>query len=132
MDTISGTVPRQVGLLSKLETFSVQNNDLTGTLHTQYGLLTNLRTLDLQYLHLSGTIPSTLGLLSSLTSLYLQWNDITSTIPMEVCSLRKQELDNFVVSCPTQRGRGVGNYSRSMLDLISNDGNCFSSCVGDL
>ena len=69
----------EVGLLSNLEHFTVEENFLmTGTLPTEIGSWTNIRSLELLRAGedaipegLGGPIPSELGLLTSMTQLEL-------------------------------------------------------------
>ena len=62
----------------------------------------------------------------------LDENDIISAIPPEICELREKRLKKFIVDCPTQKGRGVGNwtdYSEGGVDtLMEVESNCFTIC----
>jgi hypothetical protein len=64
---ISGSLPDEIGLLSHLESFSLEGNVmLTGTLPSTIVYLTNLKNLSLSYTDFSGEIPETIGSMTSL------------------------------------------------------------------
>ena len=59
---LEGTIPKEVGTWSNLETFSVDDSPLVGTIPTEFGLLENLKTLEIQGSNsMSGTLPTELG-----------------------------------------------------------------------
>ena len=84
---LSGTIPSELGQLSKFEFLFLCDNRLTGTIPSELGQLSNLRSLTLGRNRLSGTIPSELGQLSKLVNLYLYNNRLTGTIPKELGNL---------------------------------------------
>jgi hypothetical protein len=57
-------------------------------------------------------------------------NDLTGTIALEICALRHQNLDAFVVDCPTADGRGVGTFTSvtTIDELVEAEENCFTTC----
>jgi hypothetical protein len=81
---LTGTIPSEVSLLTKLTYLDLCCNSLTGTIPSQLGLLTKLTDLSLWGNNLIGMIPSEIGLLSKLTYLSLSNNSLTGTIPSEV------------------------------------------------
>jgi hypothetical protein len=48
-NNLSGTIPTEVGLMSKLEVFSVAKNNITGSLPDVWDNMPNLCTLQLSY-----------------------------------------------------------------------------------
>ncbi len=93
INSLSGTIPSELGSLSNLQLLSLSKNSLSGTIPSELGSLSNLRGLYLDQNSLSGTIPSELGSLSNLRGLYLFNNSLSGTIPSELGSLRNlQEL----------------------------------------
>ncbi len=114
---LMGPIPPELGNLSNLENFSVNDNYLTGTIPTwlaklpqlrQIGLdenlltgpilvelsnLSNLNCLNLSRNKLTGIIPPELGNLSNLKYLYFYENNVTGPIPSEFGNLSK--LQNF-------------------------------------
>jgi hypothetical protein len=53
-----GTIPTEIGLLSKVDTFYVSSNRLSGTIPTEVGLMTDATELWFDHIPLSGTIPT--------------------------------------------------------------------------
>ncbi|KAK1381293.1 putative LRR receptor-like serine/threonine-protein kinase [Heracleum sosnowskyi] len=84
---LNGSIPYQIGMLSKLKYLSLPGNDLTGFIPSELGNLTNLFILDLSKNNLTGSIPSDIGTLSNLIELYLNDNRLTGTIPSALGSL---------------------------------------------
>jgi len=77
---------REVVLLIELQTLGILGSDITGTIPTEVGLLTKLTNLGMVENRLTGT-PSELGALTRLDSLSLYSNLLSGTIPAEVCAL---------------------------------------------
>ena len=84
INLVSGTIPTEIGLLSKLSSLSFSENMLTGPLPTEIGLLTKLTTLLLDRNSLAGPLPTEIGKLSSLATLQLNANLFTGAIPNEL------------------------------------------------
>ena len=63
---IGGTLPSELGYLSKLQEVRLPNNALTGTLPTEIGDWTDIRTINLSENQLSGELPSEIGVMSDL------------------------------------------------------------------
>jgi len=88
-NNLTGTIPPELGSLSRLTILDLYNNKLTGTIPASIGSLPNLIMLRLERNQLSGTIPASLGWRSNLTFLFLSDNNLTGTIPPELGSLSK-------------------------------------------
>ena len=106
---LSGSIPTQLGSLTNLQRLDLSGNQLTGTIPTQLGSLTALRTLRLNNNQLSGSIPTQLGSLTGLLTLRLDNNQLSGSIPTQLGSLSSLtflELDNNQLSgsIPTQLG----------------------------
>ena len=80
-NSLTGTIPAELGKLDGLEQMSIINNQLTGTIPAELGNLANLRGLSLNNNQLTGSIPSQLGKLANLRGLNLGNNQLTGTIP---------------------------------------------------
>jgi hypothetical protein len=84
---IGGSLPSELGMLTKLTLLDMSNNVVTGVIPTQFGFLRALTTLDLDRNLLRGVIPAQLGDLSVLSELFLGVNGLTGTIPQKVAAL---------------------------------------------
>jgi len=106
---ISGTLPSEIGLLTKLQTLNLDHNMLSGPLPTELGLLRNLRSLRLEFNEFGGSIPAHLGNLSQwyLQYLYLGDNHLRGTVPAALLQLHANAV------CV------LGN------ELLHDRGNCF-------
>jgi Leucine-rich repeat (LRR) protein len=91
-NNLSGSIPPELGNLSKLEYFDLFLNQLSGSIPSELGNLSNLKHFDLSFNQLSGSIPSELGNLSNLKELILEYNKLTGSIPPELGNLNKLEV----------------------------------------
>jgi hypothetical protein len=78
---LGGTLPAQIGLLSKLEVLLMVNNDFFGPLPTAIGSLTSLKLLELAGNRLSGTIPVAVLNLTNAVYVSLERNNFTGVAP---------------------------------------------------
>eukprot|EP00934_Nitzschia_sp_Nitz4_P004480 Nitzschia sp. Nitz4//scaffold404_size10607//1731//4123//NITZ4_009067-RA/size10607-snap-gene-0.74-mRNA-1//1//CDS//3329551099//4470//frame0 len=83
-DGLAGTLPTEVGLLSKLTSLALQKNNFGNTIPTELGQLTEMKSLDLSENGFDGTIPSEIGQLTSLYSFRVAKNDLTGNIPWQL------------------------------------------------
>lgn len=90
---LAGSIPAELGDLSKLVILSLPFNQLTGAIPPELGRLSDLLFLNLFGNRLTGAIPPELGELSRLTTLQLTSNQLTGSIPPELGSLA--ELRHF-------------------------------------
>jgi hypothetical protein len=86
-NSLSGSIPLELGNLLNLIGFWAQDNSLSGSIPPQLGNLSNLILLSLSNNSLSGSIPPELGGLSSLLYLYLYGNSLSGSIPTELGDL---------------------------------------------
>ncbi|MFC2141188.1 leucine-rich repeat domain-containing protein [Acidobacteriota bacterium] len=84
---LNGGIPPELGNLSKLRELWMSDNQLSGSIPPELGNLGNLEYLDLYSNLLSGSIPPELGNLSNLVEMYLGDNQLRSSIPPEVGNL---------------------------------------------
>ena len=87
---LSGTIPAELGNLSRLSYLDLGGNQLSGTIPAELGNLSRLSYLDLTENQLSGTIE--IGNLTSLSSLWLFGNQLSGTIPAELGNLSALEV----------------------------------------
>ncbi|KAB1215093.1 hypothetical protein CJ030_MR4G016268 [Morella rubra] len=103
---LQGSIPLEIGTLSKLNHLNLSNNKLTGELPPSLANLSQLVglylggnklqgsipleivILDISSNHILGQIPPHLGLLANLTNIHLSNNQITGLIPSEIRMLR--------------------------------------------
>ncbi|XVF78840.1 hypothetical protein PTKIN_Ptkin14bG0169600 [Pterospermum kingtungense] len=120
--SIKGSIPRELGNMSNLISFNLDNNELVGSIPTTIGQLINLQRLSLEGNNLEGSIPLELCNLKGLGFLYLTGNKLDGPLPKCLCnllSLRHLVLgsNKFVNSIPSSLTRLTDIL---LLDLSSN------------
>ncbi|KAH9310234.1 hypothetical protein KI387_038145, partial [Taxus chinensis] len=85
---LSGTIPPELGNLSRLENLTLADNYLTGPIPPQLGSLNSLKFLSLSRNLLSGPIPKELGSLSLLEELRIHSNNLSGALPPEIGNLK--------------------------------------------
>ncbi|XWS44292.1 hypothetical protein CRYUN_Cryun15aG0032400 [Craigia yunnanensis] len=80
---LNGSIPPEIGALSKLKYLYLSWNYLTGKL-PPLGNLRQLEELDFSHNEISGSIPLELGNLKNLVDLRLSWNNLTGSVPSVV------------------------------------------------
>ena len=88
MNNLTGNLPLSLANLTQLETFDISSNLISGSIPKELGNLKNLRYLYLSNNTLTGPIPSTLSLLTGLSDLDLSSNEISGSIPSEIRFLK--------------------------------------------
>ncbi|CAM9264786.1 unnamed protein product, partial [Ectocarpus fasciculatus] len=76
-NNLQGSIPKELGALTKLETLNLGGNNSTGSIPKELGDLTNLEAIHLGDNQLTGTIPKELGALTKLEELFLGNNQLT-------------------------------------------------------
>ena len=94
-NNLSGSIPPELGNLSRLESLHLNGNNLTGSIPPALGNLTKLDSLRLDHNDLSGSIPPELANLTGLWSLRLDNNNLTGYIPLELSNLINMRLLNL-------------------------------------
>ncbi len=131
---LTGSIPPELGNLSKLQWLELDYNRLTGSIPPELGNLYNLESLWLNYNRLTGSIPPELGNLSNLERLYLDDNQLTGSIPselgnlvnLEYLSLHRNQLTGAI---PSQLGN-LSNLGRMYLRNNQLTG-CIPNALGD-
>ncbi|KAG5525302.1 hypothetical protein RHGRI_031847 [Rhododendron griersonianum] len=85
---LSGSIPPGIGQLSNLKTLELNQNQIGGPIPKEIGSLISLIELTLHLNNLSGPIPTSIGNLLNLTTLFLHHNHLSGSIPKEVGMLR--------------------------------------------
>jgi len=100
--SISGTIPEEIGLLSKLTTLEVGRDMVSGTIpFSLYGLV-NLQELYLKQNKMSGTISEAIGALKHLKKLDLTESKFSGELPGSISHLR--QLQQFNIEDNAWRG----------------------------
>ncbi|XP_059454916.1 probable leucine-rich repeat receptor-like protein kinase At1g35710 [Corylus avellana] len=88
MTRLKGSIPVEIGTLSKLTHLDLSTNYLTGELPLSLTNLTKLVRFDISFNQIVGPIPSSLCLLTNLTYLVMRGNLISGFIPSEIGMLK--------------------------------------------
>ncbi len=89
VNQLRGTIPPELGNLSKLTLLHLYSNQLSGPISPELSKLANLEHLALSWNRLGGTVPPELGKLARLESLVLSGNRLTGTIPPDLGNLAR-------------------------------------------
>ncbi|XP_060673023.1 probable leucine-rich repeat receptor-like protein kinase At1g35710 [Ziziphus jujuba] len=84
---LSGELPLSLGNLSQLVVLDISFNHIRGSISSELGNLNTLVALNLSSNFLYGPIPSSLGLLTNLTHLDISANQINGQLPLSITSL---------------------------------------------
>uniref|UniRef100_A0A0D9WRJ9 Receptor kinase-like protein Xa21 n=1 Tax=Leersia perrieri TaxID=77586 RepID=A0A0D9WRJ9_9ORYZ len=110
---LSGDIPKEIFLSSRLRSASFLSNMLVGPMPSELGLLKNLQGLDISENKLTGEIPISIGGCQSLQFFYVSQNFLHGSIPSVMNKLTGlQELDlssnNISGIIPVFLGRFIG------------------------
>mmetsp|Transcript_30306 Transcript_30306/g.46268 ORF Transcript_30306/g.46268 Transcript_30306/m.46268 type:complete len:1197 (+) Transcript_30306:126-3716(+) len=112
---VSGFIPAELWLLTRLETLVITHASLSNTMPPDIGLLSSLRKINFFMMSDSslGTLPSELGLLTSLTELNVAHNGIPGSLPREI------ELLSNLKTLDMRNNRLSGNIPSGIAHLTS-------------
>lgn len=132
---IDGFLPSEITLLSQLNNFTCQFENLQGTLPLNIDELKELRTLVIQNTALGGQIPPALGSLTKLKTLILENIALQGSIPPEIGNL--VALEQLSIAQTQVTGNippEITNLSSLKILRLSNDslGGEIPSAIGDL
>ena len=105
-NTLQGSLPSELGLLTQLSFLSVAWNSFDGQIPSEIGQLTGLESLRVyKNDNLSGQVPSEIALLTKLGSLAIENTNLVGTLPAGMCSrtnrgLEMLRLDCTKIACP--------------------------------
>jgi hypothetical protein len=80
-DSLSATIPTELGQLSGLVSLGISSNNLIGTIPSELDRIAGLVELGLVNNNLTGAIPASLGQLPKLTTLQLRGNQLVGSVP---------------------------------------------------
>jgi len=135
MDTnsLTGAIPSELGLLSSLDRCYLHSNSLTGTIPSELGKLGSMLYLDLTSNRLSGSIPNTIGNMQSLYSLHLDYNELTGSVPVSAISNLK-DLDTLYLHRNDLTGAILADGPMCALRSTYSGGSLrylYADCLGD-
>lgn len=123
-NSLYGSIPITIGLLTGLTYLDLDHNLMDGSIPYTIEYLTELRGLDLAFNYLIGPIPPTIGLLTKLDYLDLRNNSLTGLIPTGIGSLDqlvRLHLDRNHLSGPVPTAEFLTNHSNlQVLHLYEN------------
>ncbi|KAK1381338.1 putative leucine-rich repeat receptor-like protein kinase [Heracleum sosnowskyi] len=136
---LNGSIPYQIGMLSKLKYLSLYGNYLTGSIPSEIGTLSNLIELYLYDNRLTGTIPSALGSLTKLKLMDLHNNQLSGSLDLHDANLSHLQTpiyNSLTGVIPIFKCSGLQYLSLSD-NLLSGNipkelGNCYSLVELDL
>ncbi|XP_034920301.1 uncharacterized protein [Populus alba] len=104
-NSLYGTIPLEIGLLTSLNVLYLDKNHLTGLIPVSIGTLKHLSILHLGGNNFSGSIPSSIGNMTMLTRLVLNENNLSGSVPQEIGHLEslvelKLSSNNFIGHLP--------------------------------
>ncbi|MBN1924269.1 MAG: T9SS type A sorting domain-containing protein [Prolixibacteraceae bacterium] len=118
---LNGTLPFEIGNLTKATHIRLQNNQLTDTLPDEICDLESLTNLQLQNNQLEGPLPDSIGLLTALTTLYLNSNQFSGGIPPSIGQLvnldyLQMNSNSFSGAVPSEIGGLTGLITLNLND----------------
>ena len=108
------------GTPSRVTKVELSNESLTGTIPAELGSLFELTTLKLNTNSLTGTIPTELGLLDNLEEIKLSGNQLTGCIPVALEGVATSDLSSLNLlycSPPAPQGLSAGTAAETSIPL---------------
>lgn len=119
---LTGTLPKGIAELSKtMELILLNNNRLRGSIPSELGSLTKLTSLQLQSNSFTGTLPSSFGSdeqpLPLLKQFYVGYNRLTGVLPLSFRHLGAGELESLSVRSNMLTGTIPNDLFANMKEL---------------
>lgn len=104
---LSGQLPNEIGLFTKLEILNLSDNNISGEFSDSLKYLISIKNLNLSHNQFNGDLNNTIGNLNKLISLDLSFNNFTGNIPKNLGRLLHLEVlnlsnNNFHNEIPTE------------------------------
>ena len=120
--TLTGSLPREIGQLTKARYIDLSFQGFTGTLPTEIGALKSAKYLSLYGCHFSGELPASLGALAQLEYFSAGLNEFSGSLPASLGALKTlQQLNlagnQLTGSIPAELAHLTGIY---VIDLKGN------------
>lgn len=120
-NSVDGTIPSEIGLLTNLQRLTVYNAQVSGTIPEEIGALTDLTMLNFHNNFVTGQIPSSIGNLTNLVYFYGYKNQLEGTIPEAFANLQQLESlflssNNITGTIPKVLGNITSLYQFSVHD----------------
>lgn len=127
-ETLGGSIPEEIFLLSNLQSFRLRGTGIVSTIPTTIGKLSQLRELDLRYSYMDWVMPSEIGKLTNLQILNLEYSALQGQIPTELGRCTSLERLNLALlflngDVPSE----IGNLSSLTVLLLF--GNRFANAI---
>ena len=122
MNNLTGNLPLSLANLTQLEKFFIHNNLISGSIPDLLGNLKNLQDLDLSANAFNGTIPIAICLLTNLTHLFASNNQLTGELPPSLANVT--QLETFDISSNLISGsipKELGNLKNLRYFYLSNN-----------
>ena len=123
-NSISGTIPAELTNLTEAQVLYVSGNSLSGSLPEELGKMADLRFLNASDNSLSGTLPPSVGALRALHDLSLYVNEISGSVPQELGDaylLRHLRMSDNKLDGNLTRWTSMGDLRQLItLDLYNN------------
>ncbi|KAH6557537.1 hypothetical protein KP509_1Z107700 [Ceratopteris richardii] len=127
-NNITGSIPPEIGYLSKLVQLSLSGNKLSGVLDPSLGNLSSLNRFQIDENNISGPIPSSFQFLSNLVHFHMNNNSLNGSIPPELGRLPM--LNHFLFDNNQLSGDIPGELSNiSTLLILQLDNNQLSGSI---
>ena len=93
--TLTGSLPREIGQLTKARYIDLSFQGFTGTLPTEIGALKSAKYLSLYGCHFSGELPASLGALAQLEYFSAGLNEFSGSLPASLGALKTLQQLNL-------------------------------------
>jgi len=123
VNNFDGSIPKEFGNLSKLETLSLFDNQLSGSIPAELGKLSFLNYVDIHQNRFTGSIPSEFESLNRLEHFNINYNDFCGDVPKLSCDIESQGNPSLGKKCPEVKVQQNNNTNNDTSKNNGTDGN---------